>query len=250
PTVHDAAPREGFALLSDLGRDSYLDVLDEGNADRLIEDALKALVRWQAATREGGLPPYDEGVLREELALFPDWYVERHLERCLDAAQREAWERLCNTLVRDALVQPQVFVHRDYILRNLMVSDPNPGVIDFQDARVGPLAYDLVSLFRDAFYSFGEAKIDAWRRRYLELARGVSLPVPEHDADFVAMFDRTGLQRHLKVVGIFSRLAYRDKKRQYLDEIPRFLGYLRVIAPRYPDTAELVGLLDALEEPR
>src|SRR5699024_7947918 len=146
-----AEPTAGFALLSDLGTRTYLDAMETGNAERLIEDALAALVRWQVASRAGVLPNYDEATLRKELALFPDWYVERHLGRAISAPQRKNWERLCDTLVSEALAQPRVFVHRDFILRNLMVSAPNPGVIDFQDALLGPLAYDLLCLFRDAF---------------------------------------------------------------------------------------------------
>lgn len=247
PAVRAAAPEQGFALLADLGTRTYLDAINAENAGQLMDDALAALVRWQAATSAGALPPYDENVLRRELALFPDWYVGRHLGQALTTAQRECWEGLCEALVTEALSQPQVFVHRDFILRNLMVSTPNPGVIDFQDALVGPIAYDVASLFRDAFHSFGEAFVGRGVRRYLELAREAGLPVPAEDARFFAMVDRIGMQRHLKVAGIFARLAYRDNKPQYLDEIPRFIGYLRAIAPRYADTAELVSLLDALE---
>jgi aminoglycoside/choline kinase family phosphotransferase len=247
PEVRAAAPEEGFALLSDLGAQTYLDVITEGHADGLIEDALTALVRWQAATRAGALPHYDAAILRRELALFREWYVERHLRRRFAAAQLKRWVRLCDALVRDARSQPQVFVHRDFILRNLMVSTPNPGILDFQDALVGPIAYDAASLFRDAFHSFDEARIAGWVRHYLALARAAGVPVPSEDADFTAMFDRIGVQRHLKVIGIFSRLAYRDGKPGYLAEIPRFLGYLHAVAPRYPDTAELLALLDVLE---
>lgn len=250
PGVHAAAPEQGFALLSDLGARSYLDAIVAGGADALIDAALAALVRWQQASRRGVLPEYDETALRAELALFPAWYVEKHLGGGFGAADRKLWERLCDVLVAEALGQPQVFVHRDFILRNLMVSKPIPGVIDFQDARRGPLAYDLVSLLRDAFYSFDEERVAGWVGRYLELARAASLPVPARDEDFLAMFDRAGLQRHLKVVGIFSRLAYRDGKPQYLREVPRFLEYLRRVAPRYPDTAGLPGLLDRLGAPR
>jgi aminoglycoside/choline kinase family phosphotransferase len=250
PEVHAAEPAAGFALLSDLGTRTYLDAIEPGNIERLIEDALVALVRWQAATRDDVLSRYDEATLRCELALFSDWYVERHLGRAFNAAQSKSWERLCDTLVSEALAQPQVFVHRDFILRNLMVSEPNPGVIDFQDALLGPVGYDVASLFRDAFYGFGAGFVERGVRRYLELARAADVAVPAEDAAFTALFDRIGLQRHLKVVGIFARLAHRDQKPKYLDEIPRFIGYLRQIAPRYPDTEALMSLLDALEAPR
>ena len=247
PAVHAAAPAAGFALLSDLGTRTYLDAIDDDNADVLIDDALNSLVRWQCATQPGRLPPYDEAVLRRELALFPDWYVARHLGRRLTPGQSHSWARVCAALVRLARAQPQVYVHRDFILRNLMVSTPCPGVIDFQDALIGPIAYDVLTLFRDAFYRCGEARIAHGVAHYLELARAAKLPVPATGDEFLRWFDLIGVQRHLKVIGIFARLAYRDRKPRYLAEIPRFLGYLRDIAPRYSETDTLVPLLDTLE---
>jgi aminoglycoside/choline kinase family phosphotransferase len=186
-------------------------------------------------------------VLRRELALFPDWYLKRHLGRRFTSGQSRSWVRVCDTLVRSVRAQPQVYVHRDFILRNLMVSTPCPGVIDFQDALIGPIAYDVLTLFRDAFYRCDEARIARGVEHYLELARAAKLPVPATDSEFLRWFDLIGIQRHLKVVGIFARLAYRDRKPQYLAEIPRFLGYLRAVAPRYPETAALIPLLDTLE---
>ncbi|MGH8128451.1 MAG: aminoglycoside phosphotransferase family protein, partial [Gammaproteobacteria bacterium] len=180
-----------------------------------------------------------------ELALFQDWYVERHLGRRFTPEQRRGWDRVCSALVSQALAQPQVYVHRDFILRNLMVSDPNPGVIDFQDALIGPIAYDVLTLFRDAFHGFEPDFIEQGITHYLELARAAGLPVPK-DEEFRRWFDLIGVQRHLKVAGIFARLAHRDGKPKYLTEIPRFLGYLRETAPRYPETEALIPLLDAL----
>ncbi|MGA7965248.1 MAG: phosphotransferase [Gammaproteobacteria bacterium] len=247
PEVKAATPDAGFALLSDLGTQTYLDAINEGDADALITDALNALVRWQSATRPGALPPYDDIVLHRELALFPDWYVERHLGRRFTPDQRRVWERVCAALVSQAQAQPQVYVHRDFILRNLMVADPNPGVIDFQDALVGPIAYDVLTLFRDAFHRFDPDFIEQGIAHYLELARAAGLPVPTDD-EFRRWFDLIGVQRHLKVAGIFARLAHRDSKPKYLAEIPRFLGYLRETAPHYPETEALIPLLDALED--
>ena len=247
PKVYAADAERGFALLSDLGPSTYLDAIDEDNAGELVDAALEALVHLQSATRPGQLPPYDAAVLQRELDLFPDWYVGRHLGIRPDASWRDAWHSLCESLVAEALAQPQVYVHRDYILRNLMVSDPCPGVIDFQDALLGPIAYDVLTLFRDAFYSFDEAWIGAKVAHYLELARAAGLPVPAEDAVFMRWFDLIGVQRHLKVAGIFARLAHRDGKERYLAEVPRFLGYLRAIAPRYSETRPLPGLLDELE---
>lgn len=247
PEVYAADPERGFVLLSDLGTLTYRDVIDETNADALFDDALDALVRWQCATRAGRLPAYDEVLLRDELELFPDWYAGRHLRRALDAGLRADWRALCATLVREALAQPQVFVHRDFMIRNLMVAEPRPGVIDFQDAVVGPIAYDVLSLFRDACITWPDERVAEWVARYLGKARAARLPVPADPAEFARDFDLIGVQRHLKVAGIFARLAYRDGKHGYLAEMPRILAYLHAAAPRYPECAPLVRILDALK---
>lgn len=250
PEVYAAAPERGFALLSDLGTLTYRDVIDESNADALFDDALDALVRWQRATRPGELPAYDEALLRGELELFPEWYAGRHLGRPFDAALRAEWEPLCAALVQAALAQPQVFVHRDFMIRNLMIADPRPGVIDFQDAVVGPLAYDVLSLLRDACITWPDERVGGWIRRYLDKARAARLPVPTDPAGFRRMFDLIGVQRHLKVAGIFARLAYRDGKPGYLAEVPRILAYLRAAAPRHRECAPLARILGALPEDR
>lgn len=237
----------GFLLLTDLGTRTFLDALDDARAPALFADATTALVRWQLASRPGVLPPYDEAVLRREMALFPEWYVGRHLGLVLDPAQRATFEGVCDTLVASALAQPRVYVHRDYMPRNLMISDPSPGILDFQDALEGPITYDLASLFRDAFISWDEERTLDWTVRYWETARGLGLPVRADFGEFWREFEWMGLQRHLKVLGIFARLTHRDGKPKYLADTPRFLAYVRPVAKRYRALAPLAGLLDALE---
>jgi aminoglycoside/choline kinase family phosphotransferase len=237
---------EGFLLLSDLGRQTYLHALDEGNADALFADAIDALLRWQAASRPGVLPPYDEALLRRELALFPDWYVARHLQRELAPAQQALWQQTCDLLVASALAQPRVYVHRDYMPRNLMLSAPNPGILDFQDAVEGPIAYDPVCLFRDAFLSWPAERVEAWMRRYWTGARAAGLPVDAALDEFRRAFDWMGLQRHLKVIGIFARINYRDGKPHYLADVPRFIRYVREVAVAYAPLRPLLQLFDEL----
>ncbi|MDT3736740.1 MAG: phosphotransferase [Denitratisoma sp.] len=238
----------GLLLLTDLGHATYLDALEESNADDLFRDAVDALVKWQLASRPNELPPYDEALLRRELALFPDWYVTRHLGAPLTAAQQDALEGVQALLMQNILAQPKVYVHRDYMPRNLMVCADNPGVLDFQDAVHGPITYDVASLFRDAFISWEEERILDWAVRYWEKAKRAGLPV---DADFGAFYrdmEWMGLQRHLKVLGIFARINYRDGKPKYLADTPRFLQYVRHAATRYVRLAPLARLLDELEQ--
>jgi aminoglycoside/choline kinase family phosphotransferase len=193
------------------------------------------------------LPPYDEALLRRELELFPEWYVRRHLGVALDERQRVSLETVFARLVAFSLDQPRVYVHRDYMPRNLMVSDPNPGVLDFQDAVYGPITYDVVSLFRDAFISWPEARVLDWSVRYWERAKRAGLPVQSDFSAFYRCFEWMGLQRHLKVLGIFARIHYRDGKPGYLEDTPRFIGYARSAAERYAELSALVHLFDALE---
>jgi aminoglycoside/choline kinase family phosphotransferase len=207
PEVHAEDLAQGFLLLTDLGTLTYLDALDDANADALMGDAIAALAKWQLATRPAQLPHYDAALLGRELALFPDWYVGRHLGRELSAAQRASWDSLCTALVASALAQPQVYVHRDYMPRNLMLSDPNPGVLDFQDAVVGPITYDIASLTRDAFLSWDEARVLDWSVRYWEAAKRAHLPVAADFSEHWRAQEWMGLQRHLKVLGIFARLT-------------------------------------------
>lgn len=240
----------GFLLLSDLGTVTYLAALDDANADTLFGDAIAALLKWQLASRPDVLPPYDEALLRRELDLFPEWYISRHCGVTLTSAERQALAGVCDRIVASGLAQPAVYVHRDYMPRNLMVSEPNPGVLDFQDAVFGPISYDVASLFKDAFVSWDEARVLDWTVRYWEQAKRAGLPVNPDFGAFYRNFEWIGLQRHLKVLGIFARLHYRDGKTGYLEDTPRFIGYARAVAQRYAALAPLAALLDRLEDRR
>jgi hypothetical protein len=212
-----------------------------------MADAIESLIRWQLASREGVLPPYDEARLRQESDLFAEWYVERHLGVTLESAQREALSGVLTAIIGRALAQGAVYVHRDYMPRNLMVTEPNPGVIDFQDAVHGPVSYDMVSLTRDAYLSWPEERVIDWAARYWEKAKRAGLPVDPDFSAFYGDFEWMGLQRHLKVLGIFARLHYRDGKGGYLEDTPRFVAYARAVAERYRELAPLARLLDQLE---
>lgn len=237
----------GFLLLTDLGATTYLKALNEANADELFGDAIEALLRLQLASRPGVLPAYDEALLQRELALFPEWYIGRHLGVTLSAEQRRALAEITALIVGNNLEQPSVFVHRDYMPRNLMVSDPNPGVLDFQDAVFGPITYDVVSLFKDAFISWDEERVLDWTVRYWEKAGRAGLPVNADFGQFYRGFEWMGLQRHLKVLGIFARINYRDGKPGYLADTPRFVGYVRAVCARYAALAPLARLFDQME---
>ncbi len=246
PQVLASDLAQGFLLLTDLGDTTYLAALNEGNASELFDAALDALIRWQLSTRNEVLPPYDEALLRRELGLFPDWYIARHLQRELTASQADVLEQMFTRIVAGNLSQPTVFVHRDFMPRNLIVSAPNPGVLDFQDAVLGPIAYDVVSLFRDAFISWDEDRVHEWSRHYWNKARLAELPVRADFEEFWRDFEWMGVQRHLKVLGIFARVRYRDGKPHYLEDAPRFIGYVRAVAQRYGDLAPLARLFDEL----
>ena len=239
--------QRGFLLLEDLGPQTYLDVLDESNADRLFSDAISALILWQRATREAVLPPYDRAFLHRELMLFPEWYVERHLKLELTAMEMMVMQDAFKLLEDSALAQPKVYMHRDYMPRNLMVSEPNPGVLDFQDAVMGPVSYDITSLFRDAFISWPEERVRGWRRKYWDTGRHVGLPLPAKLEEFERASDWMGMQRHLKILGLFARLRYRDGKPQYLKDTPRFLSYLGQVGHLYKEFTPFLKLLDSLE---
>ena len=256
--MHDAgvhAPKvvaqdieRGFLLLTDLGPTTYLRALDADNANELFRDATDTLLRWQLATRPGVLPPYDEALLRRELEVFPEWYVGRHLGQELSHDERVALDGIFRTIIASNLAQPVVFVHRDYMPRNLMVSAPNPGVLDFQDAVSGPITYDVASLFRDAFVSWPDERVLDWTIRYWEKARRAGLPVTSDFAEFHRDCEWMGLQRHLKVLGIFARIRHRDGKAGYVEDTPRFLAYVRPVAERYRELAPLARLLDRVEQ--
>lgn len=230
----------GFLLLSDLGKQTYLDVLNEDNADALFADALQALIAMQVNTDTKSLPHYDRALLTRELALFPEWYIGHHLEQAIDD---QAWQAAIEPLLAAILKQPKVFVHRDFMPRNLMISSPNPGVLDFQDAVLGPISYDPICLFKDAFISWPEAKVNQWLQHYWQLASATQLPLPDNYEAFKRDCDLMGLHRHLKVIGIFARIAYRDGKPRYLEDVPRFVDYLRPVLAAYPELAELRALL-------
>jgi N-acetylmuramate 1-kinase len=239
---------QGFLLVTDLGTRSYLAALSEGHdVDRLFGDATTALVRWQLATKPGVLPEYDERLLRRELELFPEWYLGRHLGVEITPALRAALDPLFAAILTENLAQPRVYVHRDYMPRNLMVADPNPGILDFQDAVHGPITYDVACLFRDAFLSWDEERVLDGTIRYWEKARKAGLPVREDFAGFWRDVEWMGLQRHLKVLGIFARLNYRDGKQGYLADTPRFVGYVRHAVNRYGELAALGRVLDEAE---
>ena len=239
---------QGFLLLSDLGTVSYMAAMQAGaDVDALFGDATTALVTWQQASKPGVLPEYDDALLRRELALFPDWYIAKHLGVTLEPSQREQLDRVFDAVVARNLAEARVYVHRDYMPRNLMVSDPNPGILDFQDAVHGPISYDVACLFRDAFISWEEERVLDGTIRYWEKARKASLPVPRDFGEFWRDVEWMGLQRHLKVIGIFARLRHRDGKQGYVEDAPRFIGYLRHATQRYGELAPLGRLLDQLE---
>lgn len=238
----------GFLLLDDLGSQTWLEVLDADNADELFEQALQALVKFQQLPVDGQLAVYDDALLRRELQLFPDWYLQRHLGVELDAVQQAQWQQVCDLLVASALAQPRVFVHRDYMPRNLMLSQPNPGILDFQDAVHGPLSYDVTSLFKDAFLSWPEERVQAWLQRYWHLAREAGIAVPKDFAEFHRASDLMGMQRHLKVIGIFARICHRDGKPKYLGDVPRFFAYIEAVLARRPELAVLGELLASLPQ--
>jgi aminoglycoside/choline kinase family phosphotransferase len=246
PAVLAQDLEHGFLLLSDLGSTTYLAALNGENADELFLDATDALVRWQLASREGVLPLYDEVLLRRELDLFPEWYVRRHLGIALDAKQQQSLETVYRAILANNLGQPRTYVHRDYMPRNLMLTEPNPGVLDFQDAVYGPITYDVASLFKDAFISWDEQRVLDWTIRYWERARSAGLPVNIDFGDFYRDCEWMGLQRHLKVLGIFARICHRDGKPAYVKDTPRFLGYVRAVAERYASLTPLLRLLDQI----
>lgn len=247
PLILAADLERGFLLLNDLGRQTYLDVIKEDNADALFADATQALLAFQQLPMTTPLPSYDDALLRRELQLFPEWYVQRHLEVEFTPAQQAAWQRASQLLIDSALAQPKVLVHRDYMPRNLMLSEPNPGVLDFQDAVYGPVTYDVTCLFKDAFLSWPEARVRSWLEQYWQQARDAGVPVQPLLEDFLRASDLMGVQRHLKVIGIFARICHRDGKPKYLGDVPRFFSYIEAVLARRPELAELGELLASLQ---
>jgi aminoglycoside/choline kinase family phosphotransferase len=246
PQILAADLERGFLLLPDLGRQTFLEVITAENADALFADALQALLKFQQLPLTDGLPVYDAALLQRELQLFPDWYLQQHLKLTLSGEQLAAWQRVCTLLVDSALAQPQVLVHRDFMPRNLMDSAPNPGVLDFQDAVYGPVTYDVTCLFKDAFLSWPEARVRDWLESYWRQALEVGVAVQPELAEFLRASDLMGVQRHLKVIGIFARICYRDGKPKYLGDVPRFFAYIDAVLARRPELAELRELLASL----
>jgi hypothetical protein len=239
---------QGFLLLSDLGNTTFLQALNiqMDSANQLYGDAIDALVKLQLSQQVEGLPVYDEALLLRELNLFPDWYIAKHLQKDLSEKQQAVLQSIFTRIIQNNLAQPRVLVHRDYHSRNLMVTSPNPGIIDFQDAVVGPITYDLVSLFKDAYIRWDEERILDWMIRYWEKARKAGLPVSADFAEFYRDFEWMGVQRHIKILGIFARLSYRDGKSTYLSDMPLVMEYLRKTCKRYRELHLLLNLLDEL----
>lgn len=238
----------GFLLLEDLGTDTCLQVVDEGNADAMFDAAVTQLLKLQAIRPPASVASYDRPMLMRELHLFDDWFLGCHLGLSLDTGQKAILEQAYQSLVDTALAQPQVLVHRDFMPRNLMPVQGGVAVLDFQDAVRGPIAYDPICLFKDAFMSWPEARVDTWLGQYHARARAAGLPVPERER-FRRDADWIGMQRHLKVIGIFARLKHRDSKPKYLADAPRFFDYLDTVMPRYPELQPLHQLLAQTVKP-
>jgi aminoglycoside/choline kinase family phosphotransferase len=248
PEVIDQSLQQGFLLLSDLGSTPYLDVLDEETVERLYGDALGALATLQACMPDNAsLPAYDRALLLGEMELSREWLMAKHLGLSPDAAQTGMIDATFELLAENALAQPRVCVHRDYHSRNLMHTGVNnPGILDFQDAVIGPVTYDLVSLLRDCYIDWPRARVEDWALGYLDLALQSGILRAEHDdpQQFLRWFDLMGMQRHLKAAGIFARLKHRDGKAGYLQDIPRTLGYVVEVAGRYEELAAFGRFID------
>ena len=256
PRIVEQDVEHGFLLLTDLGSQLYLSALhaavasgDVATIDTLMRDATAALIQWQLRADASALPAYDDALLRRELALFPEWCVARELGVTWTPQEQAVWETTCDLLVQSALAQPTVAVHRDYMPRNLMVCPREagtPGILDFQDAVRGPIAYDLASLLRDAFLSGEEEQDLDWAVRYWQAARKAGLPMPGDFGEFWRQAEWMGLQRHLKVLGIFCRLKHRDGKPKYSEDLPRFFAYAHKVSARYNALRPLSRLLEPL----
>lgn len=248
PTVLAQDIERGFLLLSDLGNTTYLSQLTADTAPAMYGAAITALIKIQQASRPGVLPEYDHALLKRELDLFPDWYLARHHQLTLTDTLRAELDTVFERILAVNLAEPRVFVHRDYHSRNLMhLASANPGIIDFQDAVHGPISYDLASLFKDAYITWDEETTLDWLVRYWDQARKAGLPVDKDFAIFHRNYEWMGLQRHLKVAGIFARLTLRDGKPKYLADAPRFINYIRSTASRYTELTPLLRLIDKIE---
>jgi len=244
----------GFMLMDDLGRRTMIELVGSEptrDTQRLYLRAVDALVAWQAASRPGVLPRYDQALLARELALFPDWYLQQHRGVAVQGELRTTLDGVFQLIVERNLASAAVYVHRDFMPRNLMIpgdpAEPRLGVLDFQDAVEGPITYDIASLMRDAFLSWDEEFVLDITVRYWQAAQKAGLPVDPDFGDFYRAVEWMGLQRHLKVAGIFARLTLRDGKPRYLADAPRFIGYIRATAGRYRELAPLLRLVDEVE---
>lgn len=249
PRVLASDLQRGFLLLEDFGSLTYLQALQENTAPVLYAEASHALIRLQLASRSGTFADYDRALLMRELELYPQWYVARHRGLSLDQQEQGILASAFALLTDSALAQPQVHVHRDYHSRNLMVlpGKANPGILDFQDAVHGAYTYDLVSLLRDAYIEWTEEQVLDWVIRHWERSRKAGLPVPTEFGEFYRQFEWMGMQRHLKVLGIFARLSHRDGKDRYLADMPLVWRYLHKAASRYRVFDPLVRLLERIE---
>ena len=248
PQVLAQDVNQGFLLLTDLGNQTYLSALNPQTAPKLYQDANSALIQMQLASQPGQLPEYDRALLTRELELFPEWYLDRHLGLKLNSQQQQDLAKIFELILENNLSQAKVIVHRDFHSRNLMVtSENNPGILDFQDAVYGPITYDLASLYRDAYIEWEEPEQMDWLIRYWDKARKAGLPVSSEFGDFYRDYEWMGLQRHLKVLGIFARLYHRDGKDGYLKDMPLVFKYVRKVAERYIALKPLVLLLDQIE---
>ncbi len=239
---------KGFLLLEDLGVNTYLQDIDAHNADAFFDAAIMQLIKLQKVDAPTDLPRYDDEMLGRELHLFDTWFCGTHLGLSLSCEEMEQLDAAYRFLINNALAQNAVLVHRDFMPRNLMQADNGPAVLDFQDAVVGPIAYDVLSLFKDAFLSWPPERVDAWLQRYHAMADAEGLPVPALDA-FVRDAELIGVQRHLKVIGIFARLHHRDSKPKYLADVPRFFNYLEGVLPKYPELSALAAFMHARVKP-
>jgi len=233
----------GFLLLEDLGTPTLARLLDADNADAWFDRAMAQLVRLQSIPVPDGFGEFGEALLQRDAGLFDEWFLQRHLGLQLDCGEVEDLQLAQRRLMDNALGQAQLMTHRDFMPRNLMPVEDGPAVLDFQDLVRGPIAYDPVSLFKDAFLSWPLQRVDGWLARYHERARAAGLPVPDR-ATFLRDADWMGVQRHLKILGIFSRLHYRDGKSHYLEDVPRFIAYLDEVLPRHPQLSGLHALLE------
>ena len=247
PEVFAADLDRGYLLLSDLGSTTYLTDLTDANADAHYRAAIDALIKIQLASKPDELPPYDRVLLERELNLFPDWYLAKHVKFELSESQASQLGSVFEKIMAVNLAEPSVYVHRDYHSRNLMVAEPNPGIIDFQDAVYGPISYDLVSLLKDAYIHWPEERILDWLVRYWQQARKAGLPVRADFGDFFRDYEWMGVQRHIKVLGIFARLCHRDGKDAYLKDMPLVARYLRAACERYRELTPLLRILDQAE---